>query len=149
MIQSEPSLMGEKSFFRPSLKMVILSWIAIEICCLVFLVSSVGWVITLAAETLLTIIGLRRLKNVGYGAVKALQIRVGQGYFGKSLDGSDILEGLAALLLILPGFATDLVGLALLAPSLRHQLHHSLANSKRHQDRQSIELSTKDWRSLP
>lgn len=65
-----------------------------------------------------TVLGLARLRQVGtsaFGQLRAMAERGGRE--DAFIDGA--LSTLGAVLLILPGFVTDAVGLALLAPSWR------------------------------
>ena len=66
-----------------------------------------------------TLLGLARLRQVGTSALGQLRAMAENraGREGAFIDGA--LATLGAVLLVLPGFVTDAIGLALLAPSVR------------------------------
>ena len=71
-----------------------------------------------------TLLGAARLKRLGGAAFTRLRA-VAEGRVAREdafVDGA--LDGLGGALLILPGFITDAIGLALLAPSCRDWVKH-------------------------
>jgi UPF0716 protein FxsA len=70
------------------------------------------------------------------------------------MDGT--LATLGALLLVLPGFVSDLIGLALLAPSVRHKIAGQIrgrsvpgrGQAPRRATADVIELAPADWRVI-
>ena len=58
------------------------------------------------------------------------------------------LHALATTLLILPGFASDLVGLALKAPSIRAGLAKRLRGQSERRGPRTIDLKPNEWKSL-
>jgi UPF0716 protein FxsA len=63
---------------------------------------------------------------------------------GAMLDGA--LQALASFLLILPGFASDFVGLALKSPSVRQSLVRRLRSRNKTGDPRLIDLDPREWR---
>jgi UPF0716 protein FxsA len=99
-------------------------WLAAELVAFAAAVYLIGFIGAVAACLLTSLAGLASLRRVGVAAAwrlrQAMTRREAEGS-GLSrdvlLDGT--LAGLGAVLLILPGFVSDFVGLALAAPSFR------------------------------
>lgn len=99
-------------------------WLAAEVAAFGFVVRSIGFAGAILACILTSLAGLAMLRRLGISAALRLRQAVmkrtqNQGALSREamLDGT--LSGLGALLLILPGFVSDLMGLALAAPSIR------------------------------
>jgi UPF0716 protein FxsA len=99
-------------------------WLGAELAAFAAVVHLVGFAGAILACILTTLAGLSTLRRVGLSAVLRLRqtiARRANAQRGLSrevvLDGT--LAGLGAVLLILPGFVSDFVGLALAAPSVR------------------------------
>jgi UPF0716 protein FxsA len=56
------------------------------------------------------------------------------------------MQALASILLILPGFASDFVGLALKSPSVRQNLARRLRARSGNADPRLIDLDPREWR---
>ncbi len=99
-------------------------WLGAELAAFAVVVHLIGFAGAILACILTTLAGLSMLRRAGLSAI----LRLRQAVAGRTseqralsreavLDGT--LAGLGAVLLILPGFVSDLVGLALAAPSVR------------------------------
>ncbi|MGH6937058.1 MAG: FxsA family protein [Methylocella sp.] len=99
-------------------------WLGAELAAFAVVVHLIGFAGAILACILTTLAGLSTLRRAGLSAI----LRLRQAVAGRTseqralsreavLDGT--LAGLGAVLLILPGFVSDLVGLALAAPSVR------------------------------
>jgi UPF0716 protein FxsA len=91
-------------------------WLALEILSFAFVLRAIGLLPAMALGLATTALGLADVKRLfalwrDRGKVRA---------DGSMLDG--VLQALASLLLILPGFASDVAGLALKSPSVRASL---------------------------
>lgn len=111
---------------RLRLRNVLLGWLLTEALALLVVVKLVGFggaVLLSIASSLIGIVVLRRL---GMDAARHLRTTLAGRVAaeGKFLDGS--LAAFGALLLILPGFASDVVGLLLAAPSGRQYVMRKL-----------------------
>ena len=62
------------------------------------------------------------------------------------LDGA--LQALASILLILPGFVSDLIGLALKTPSIRANVVKKYRQPAKESDPRHIDLSPQDWKTI-
>jgi UPF0716 protein FxsA len=100
-------------------------WLGAELAAFAAVVHLIGFTGAIAACVLTSVAGFATLRRVGLSA--ALRLRQAVAARAKDhsalsreavLDGT--LAGLGALLLILPGFVSDLLGLALAAPSFRY-----------------------------
>jgi UPF0716 protein FxsA len=92
---------------------------AIEITVLVLIGSVIGVLPTVALVVLATIVGVALLRREGTRTLAALRakVRSGQQPQGEMLDG--VLIAAAGILILLPGFVSDLLAIALLFPPTR------------------------------
>jgi UPF0716 protein FxsA len=99
-------------------------WLSAELVAFAVVASTISFAGAVLACILTSLAGLATLRRIGLTAAWRLRqalMRKEAGSGGLSrealLDGT--LAGLGAVLLILPGFVSDFVGLALAAPSFR------------------------------
>jgi UPF0716 protein FxsA len=90
-----------------------------EIALLVALAHQIGWPLTVLLVLVTTVLGGWLLRREGSRAWRALRDAAAAGQPPGSEVSNGLLGLLSALLLVLPGFLTDLVGLALLIPPVR------------------------------
>jgi UPF0716 protein FxsA len=92
---------------------------AIEITVLVLIGSAIGVLPTILLVVVATIVGITLLRREGTRALAAFQtkVRSGQPPAREMVDG--VLIAVAGLLVILPGFVSDLLAIALLFPPTR------------------------------
>jgi len=112
---------------------------------------------------LLPAVGLMLLTSLAGGLVLG---RLGGGQFGQfrrvlrerevsdtALRGRGPLVALGGILLLLPGFITDVVGAGLLVPPIRRRLGAALGRALRRRSRPDgplvIDLAPDEWRALP
>ena len=123
---------------------VVGGWLAIEAVAFVLVVHFLGLVPALILGAGTTVLGLLDIMRL----VDYLRSRIGRPKEAKAranvVDGG--LQALGALLLILPGFASDLVGLALKAPSIRSDIAKRF--SERPKGPRTIDLQPTEWKSL-
>ncbi len=91
-------------------------WLLIEVG------SLIGGLTTVALVVLTAVVGLVLIRRQGLGALNRADLRMQQG----EVPAVEMLEGLvlalAGIMLLVPGFATDIVGFACLVPPLRRAL---------------------------
>ncbi len=131
-------------------------WLAAELAAFGAVVHAIGFVGAVLACILTSLAGLEMLRRMGVSAAlrlwQAAALNANEHNSlskDKLLDGT--LAGLGAMLLILPGFVSDLAGLALAAPSFRlwvcEQLN--LGRIRRRGGRPAapalIELTPREW----
>ena len=130
----------------------ILAWLALEIGIFWLVVQLLGLLGAVLLGLLTSLAGIAVLRNLGYGAASALR----KALDGKELANGRMLDGaltaVGAALLILPGFVSDLAGLALAAPSLRQWLARRFGGpvptGKPSAGPSVIDLEPKEWQSI-
>lgn len=92
---------------------------AIELIVLVQVAGEIGFLDTVGLLILVSLVGAWLAKRAGAGAVQRIRraVNAGETPDREVVDGALIL--LAGVLLILPGFVSDAVGIALLLPPVR------------------------------
>jgi UPF0716 protein FxsA len=122
-------------------------WLIAE--CIVFLavVQAIGLIGAIALGILTSCLGTTMIRRVGAGAVTALRQAANglEPSEGGLLDGA--LIALGGVLLLLPGFLSDMVGLALASPSFRQWLAQRFSGRRR-QRIEVIDLAPQEWRSV-
>jgi UPF0716 protein FxsA len=124
------------------------AWLLLEALAFVIVVELFGVTAALALALATTLIGLFDIKKLfDYLGRRS-------GFARKAKEGEpkpDMVEtglhALATTLLILPGFASDLVGLALKAPSIRAGIAKRLRGEGQRGPR-TIDLKPNEWKSL-
>ena len=139
-------------FRRPSYFFTcFLIWLGLEVIAFWSVVQLAGLFGAFLLAVSTTAAGVLILRNLGRGAAQALR----QSLEGKELASGKMLDGaltaLGAALLILPGFISDLAGLALAAPSLRQWLARRFggkAVARRTERPEVIELGPGEWAAI-
>lgn len=140
---------------RPAtIGLVALAWLVSEVAVFILVVDRIGFGGAFLIGLGALILGLAILRRIGFAAVRKLRNTVEgtQPTTGSILDGS--LAALGAVLLIIPGFISDVVGLALAAPSIRQWLAHRFAAVDRpgrpppRVRTGTIDLEPTDWQRL-
>jgi UPF0716 protein FxsA len=157
-LRSNGTFMRQPFVRLPVLFVLYLSlWLGAELAAFAAVVHLIGFPGAIAACILTSLAGLATLRRVGLSA--ALRLR--QAVAARSKDHSVLsrealldgtLAGLGAVLLILPGFVSDLLGLALAAPSFRYWAASRLGLGKAgrpgsgHRSAPAlIELAPREW----
>jgi len=144
------------SFVRlPILIVFYLSlWLAAEFAAFVYVVHLIGWGGAVLVCLFSSFAGLAALRRLGLSAAfrlrRAMAARAkGQKILSREVVLDGTLAGLGAFLLILPGFVSDLLGLALAAPSFRIWVMERLRLGPAFQTRRSapllIDLTPREW----
>jgi UPF0716 protein FxsA len=124
------------------------AWIVLEILAFALVVRAVGLLAAIAIAIGASLLGLadvRRLLDFFRERVAArARGETAVVADGAMLDGA--LQALASFLLILPGFASDFVGLALKSPSVRQSLVRRLRSRNKTGDPRLIDLDPREWR---
>jgi UPF0716 protein FxsA len=143
-----------------SILFAILLWLGLELLAFAFVVHVAGLSGAILFGLLTSLTGLAVLRRLGFSAALGLKNAM-RGHLQNSeisvqeamLDGS--LAAFGAVLLILPGFVSDVVGLGLVAPSIRTWVATRLQYGKLGSDRKAsgagpsiIELSPQEWTRL-
>jgi len=129
---------------------VLAAWIVLEIVCFALVVRALGLLGAMAIALGSSLLGLSDVKRLlpfvrDRVAAKAKGVNaVNAKGDGAVLDTG--LQALASILLILPGFASDFVGLALKSPSVRQSLARRLRARSKRADPRVIDLDPDEWR---
>ena len=113
-------------------RIVLLSVLAlplIEIALFIIIGQAIGVLPTLLGIVLTGLIGAIVLRWQGFATLREMQFRLQRGEMPARQMGDAMLIGLAGLLLLLPGYFTDLVGLLLLVPWTRELIYRLLARN--------------------
>lgn len=126
----------------------VAAWIVLEILSFALVVRAVGLVAAILLAIGASLLGLADIKRlVDFFRMRvAAKARGQSGAFadGAMLDGA--MQAFASILLILPGFASDFVGLALKSPSVRQSLARRLRSRSKGSDPRLIDLDPREWR---
>lgn len=98
---------------------MFLLWPLIEIALFVTVGAALGLWLTLLVVLGTAGIGILMLRGQGLRSVRHLRTELSSLHSPLTAAGSDVLWVLSAVLLILPGFLTDALGLVLLLPPVR------------------------------
>jgi UPF0716 protein FxsA len=152
-LRSNGTIMRQPVVRLPTLFVTYLAlWLGAELVAFAAVVHLIGFAGAILACILTTLAGLSTLRRVGLSAVLRLRQTVARrantqrGLSREAvLDGT--LAGLGAVLLILPGFVSDFVGLALAAPSVRFWVIERLKRGKfgRSAGPKATELAPWEW----
>jgi UPF0716 protein FxsA len=86
-----------------------------ELTAFILVVTSLGLLWAVALQLLCSLVGLMVLRHAGGTHISRLRVALDQGSVtALNADGSGSLTLLAGILLFIPGFITDFLGLALL-----------------------------------
>lgn len=127
-------------------------WLALEVAAFAFVVSRLGLGGALIIGLLTLAAGFATLRRVGRGALDGLRAQVNSGETGERAVLEGTLAALGGVLLILPGFVSDAIGLALAAPSIRGALARRFGRSAARATSSRdgvIDLDPADWRPAP
>lgn len=100
----------------------------IEIALFIKVGQTIGLFPTLALVVMTSLFGALVLREQGMSVVGQLRQNVSAARIPGKAIADTMMIGLAGLLLILPGFFTDAIGLALLLPPVRHWIYRGLAS---------------------
>jgi UPF0716 protein FxsA len=129
----------------------------IEIALFILIGQAIGVVLTLLGVLITAIAGSLLIRWQGMAALRDMQAAMSRGELPARQMGDAMLIGLGGLLLLLPGYFSDALGLLLLIPWTRELLYRLLARNfrvvevgpagYRPVDPSLIELDETDWRS--
>ena len=100
----------------------------IEIAFFVIIGNSIGLWPTLAGVLVTAIVGSLVLRWQGFQLINEIRSSVGQGRLPARALADAMMVALAGILLLTPGYFTDLLGILLLIPPLRTLIYSFLAS---------------------
>ena len=106
---------------------LLVLWPIVEIAVFLQVVAWIGWLETLALMVAISVFGAWLVKRQGVGTLARMRRELDDGRIptGPMTDGG--LLALAGFLLLIPGFVTDVFGLALLVPPVRTGVRRGLS----------------------
>jgi UPF0716 protein FxsA len=122
-----------------------------ELLAFVAVAALIGWLPAAALFIATSVVGVILLKRSGRGDFDRLRAAIARdGLRAVHLDTPGAAPMLAGILLVFPGFITDLIGAALLVPQLRRWAGGKLAQAARaRRDDNVIDLEPGEWHQIP
>ena len=130
---------------------------AAEIAALIVVAAIVGWPLTLVLLVATSALGMFLLRKSGRNGLDRLrQALSAEGMRGMHLETPGLASVLGAILLVIPGFVTDLIGATLFVPACRRWASAACAKAarkRRHQARDKsapsvIDLKPDEWHQV-
>ena len=139
--------------YRPApIGMILILWFIGEYIAFAYVVSLIGLSGALLIGILTFLVGINTLRQLGLSALSQIRQQVNQTEIRSTTGAEPVLHSIGALLLIIPGFLSDMIGLALLAPSLRGWLVSSqkqpLSGTRPKANPDIIDLDESSWRRI-
>jgi UPF0716 protein FxsA len=143
--------LGKHPGTRSALGLLLLP--IVEIAVFLLIAWAIGFGPTLAAMVLTSVAGGFVLYGVGRGAIAQAgeALRAGAGGRAGSGRGDHLMRAIAGILLVLPGFVTDLAGACLLIGPLRRRIGAAFGRAARKPGRGPgtvIDLEPQEWRRI-
>jgi UPF0716 protein FxsA len=126
-----------------------------ELVVLVLMALAIGWLWTIALFLTTSLLGLALLRRSGRSDLEKFFTAIGRdGMRAIHLETPGFATMLAGILLVLPGFITDILGALLLLPALRRRITAAIGRASADRRRSAnqrtvIDLAPEDWRALP
>jgi UPF0716 protein FxsA len=109
----------------PLIKWIIIAFLSlpvIEIAAFVAVASTIGVLLAFALLIATSLLGSILLRHYGTENLVRLKVAAGGNVEALRLDSAGLANILGAFLLVLPGFVTDIIGLALLVPPIQRRI---------------------------
>lgn len=140
--------------FGRLLALTLLALPLIEIAVFILVGQAIGLLPTLLGVVIAAAAGAVVIRWQGIALLRDLQATLSRGQLPARKLADAMLVGLAGLLLVIPGYFTDLVGILLLIPPVRGFIYGQLARrmtvvtatARSPVDPSLIELDDGDWR---
>ena len=126
-----------------------------EVAAFLLVVWAIGFFPAIALMILTSLAGGLVLRHAGLGQIAKIRGTMRQrGIAGTAAGGGGLMFTLGGILLLLPGFITDLIGLGLLVGPIRRQLGAAIGRAldtpRRPRDADAvIDLAPGEWRDIP
>jgi UPF0716 protein FxsA len=128
---------------------------AAELVVLLLATATLGWFLTLVLLLGASFTGICLLRQTGRGDFDRLrEAFTREGLRAIHLETPGLATMLGAILLVIPGFITDILGAALFVPAFRRWAAGTIGRAARRrpkgrQDPSVIDLEPHEWRQLP
>lgn len=121
-----------------------------ELAAFIAVAAEIGFLPALALIAAGSFAGMLVLRHAGGSHIARVRVALDQGSFtALQADGSGGLILLAGILLLIPGFITDALGLLLLAAPLRQALGAALRRGPAARSDGVVDLPPEQWRRVP
>jgi UPF0716 protein FxsA len=127
---------------------------AAEFLALILVAALIGWLWTAALFVVTSVVGVLLLRKSGRADLDRVRNAFARdGVRAIHLETPGVAPVIGGILLIFPGFITDILGAALYVPPLRRWAARMLAErgrrTGRRRDEHVIDLEPGEWRHLP
>src|SRR5215216_3490660 len=126
---------------------------AAEIAAFVLVAALIGVTGALLLMLTTTLAGILVLRQAGSGRIARFRVALAEAEMtGFEANAIGVLTLLAGLLLVLPGFLTDLVGIALLIRPVRQwcgRMFRTWLGRKGQGERSVVDLAPGEWKQVP
>ncbi len=124
-----------------------------EIAAFIVIAALIGWLWAICLFLATTVLGLAILKRSGRKDVDRFRAEFAKdGFYAIHLESPGLGPIIGGILLVIPGFITDVLGLMLLVPGIRRWLRgmlgRALEKARRPRDPSVIDLTPNEWRRL-
>src|SRR5262245_59960117 len=120
-----------------------------EFLVFILMAALIGWLWTAALFIATSVVGVLLLRKSGRADLDRVRKAVARdGIRAIRLETPGIAPVIGGILLVFPGFITDILGAALYVPALRRWAAGKLATSAR-RDERVIDLEPGEWHQLP
>ncbi len=132
------------------LLLAILALPVAELVAFVLVASAIGFGWAVILQLAISLVGAAILRFGGGMHVERVRVAVSSGSFSSvQTDGAGFLTLLAGILLLVPGFVTDAVGILLLIAPLRQMIAAILMRRGGARREGVIDLDREEWRRVP
>jgi UPF0716 family protein affecting phage T7 exclusion len=128
----------------------LLGLVVAEAAVFLLIAQTFGSFVAIVALMSTSVLGVAVLARMGRRLAGRLADIVSQRDFGAAgTRSSGFLNTVGGLLLVLPGFITDCIGLLLLIPAVQQHLRGRLPSGRPRPTGRILELERSQWRDLP
>jgi UPF0716 protein FxsA len=123
----------------------------LELAVFIVVAATVGFAWALSLVLAGSTAGFLILRHAGAGHIARMRVALGQGSFTSlQTDGPGGLILIAGILLLIPGFITDIAALCLLIPPLRHAMRLAFGRAVAPARNDGVvDLAPEQWRQVP
>ncbi len=125
-----------------------------ELAAFILVAALIGWPLAAGLLVATSLVGVMLLRRCGRGDLERLRATVARdGLHAIRLDSPGAAPLLGGILLVFPGFITDIAGVILFIPAVRRWLGTKLAQAwherrRRTRDQHVIDLAPSEWRQI-
>lgn len=132
------------------LLLVVLALPVMELAAFVAVAAEIGLLGALALVAATSLAGVLILRHAGGNHIARMRVALTEGSFtALEADSTGSLTLLAGILLLIPGFITDALGLLLLAAPLQRALAAALRRGGAEHGDGVVDLAPEQWRRVP